>query len=67
MSIMLKSITRNLLTLPVSLGGLGLVNSTETSDKFQACMKLTAPLVTNIVLQDQTCEIDPNDVFITNS
>ena len=27
-------------------------------------MKLTAPLVATIISQDQTCEIDPNDIFI---
>ena len=27
-------------------------------------MKLTAPLVAVIVSQDQTCEIDPNDIYI---
>ena len=28
-------------------------------------MELTAPLVATIVSQDQTCEINPNDIFIT--
>ena len=55
---------RDLLALYVRLGGLGLVNPTETSDKVQASMKLTAPLVAIIVSQDQTCQIDPNDIFI---
>ena len=49
-----SKLTRDLLALPVRLGGLGLVNPTETSDKFQASMKLTAPLVAIIVSQDLT-------------
>ena len=48
--------TRNLLAPPVRLGGLGLVNPTETSDRFQASMKLTAPLVAFIVSLDVTCQ-----------
>ena len=59
-----SKLTRDLLALPVRLGGLGLVNPTETSDKFQASMKLTAPLVATIVSQDQTCEINPDPDYI---
>ncbi len=59
-----SQLTRDLLALPVRLGGLGLTNPTITSDdNFQASVKLTAPLVAVIATQDQTLEIDPNDIF----
>ena len=59
-----SKLTRDLLALPVRLGGLGLTNPTVTSDdNFQASVKLTAPLVAVIATQDQTLEIDPNDIF----
>ena len=38
-----SKLTRDLLALPVRLGGLGLVNPTETSNKLQVYMKLKAP------------------------
>ena len=63
-----SKLIRDLLTLPVRLGGLGLTNPTVISDdNFQASMKLTAPLVAVIATQDQTLEIDPNDIFIAKT
>ena len=59
---------RDLLALPVRLGGLGLTNPTVISDdNFQASVKLTAPLVAIIATQDQTLEIDPNDIFVAKT
>ena len=59
-----QKLIRDLLALPVRLGGLGIVNPTETADdKFHASVKLTAPLVTIIASQDQNMEIDPTDVI----
>ncbi len=58
-----SNLTRNLLALPVRLGGLGLVNPTTTSDhKFQASEKVTAPLVAIISSQDQTQEVDGAEI-----
>ena len=55
---------RDLLALPARLGGLGLNNPSATSDhKFQASVKLTAPLVAIISTQDQTNEIDTTDII----
>ena len=59
-----SKLMRDLLALPVRLGGLGIVNPTETADdKFHASVKLTAPLVTIIASQDQNIEIDLTDVI----
>ena len=56
-------LTRNLLALPVRLGGLGLVNPSTTSDlNFQASEKLTAPLVAIISSQDQTQGVDDAEI-----
>ena len=58
-----SNLTRNLLSLPVRLGGLGLVNPTTTSDlNFQASEKVTAPLVAIISSQDQTQEVDDAEI-----
>ena len=59
-----SKITRDLLALPVRLGGLGLNNPAATSnDKYQASVKLTAPLVSIIVSQDQSNEVDPSIII----
>ena len=59
-----SKLIRDLLALPVRLGGLRIVNPTETTDdKFHASVKLTAPLVTIIASLDQNMEIDPIDVI----
>ena len=58
-----SNLTRNLLALPVRLGGLGLVNPITTSDlNFQASEKVTAPLVAIISSQDQTQEVDDAEI-----
>ena len=63
-----SKLIRDLLALPVRLGGLGLTNPTDISDdNFQASVKLTAPLVAVIATQDQTLEIDPNDIFVVKT
>ena len=63
-----SKLIRDLLALPVRLGGLGLTNPTVISDdNFQSSVKLTAPLVAVIATQDQTLEIDPNDIFVANT
>ena len=60
-----SKITRDLLALPVRLGGLGLNNPAATSDdKYQASVKLTAPLVSIIVSQDQSNEVDPSVIIV---
>ena len=44
---------RDLLELPVRLGGLGLVNPARTaSQEYEASVKITGPLVRQIVKQD---------------
>ncbi len=59
-----SELTRNLLALPVRVGGLGLVNPSTTLDtKFMASMKLTTPLSDTIVSQDQTKDVDPTDII----
>ena len=56
-------LTRNLLALPVRLGGLGLVNPSTTSDlNFQASEKRTAPLVAIISSQYQTQGVDDAEI-----
>ena len=63
-----SKLIRDLLALPVRLGGLGLTNPAVISDdNFQASVKLTAPLVAVIATQDQTLEIDPNDIFVAKT
>ena len=63
-----SKLIRDLLALPVRLGGLGLTNPTVIcDDNFQASVKLTAPLVAVIATQDQTLEIDPNDIFVAKT
>ena len=53
-----------LLSLPVRLGGLGLINPSATSDDMlQASVKLTAPLVAIIATQDQTRDVNPDDIL----
>ena len=50
---------RDLLALPVRLGGLGLSNpATSSPDVFQASQSLTAPLVALIVAQDVSQIVD---------
>ena len=59
-----SKLTRDLLSLPVRFGGLGLINPSATSDDmFQASVKLTAPLVAIIVTQDQTRDVNPDDIL----
>ena len=40
---------------------------TPLDKNFQASVKLTAPLVAVIATQDQTLEIDPNDIFVAKT
>lgn len=48
---------RDLLALPVRLGGMGLINPTDMSNiNFQASEKMTAPLVEIMLSQDQTID-----------
>ena len=59
-----SKLTRDLLSLPVRFGGLGLINPSATSDyMFQDSVKLTAPLVAIIVTQDQTRDVNPDDII----
>ena len=44
-----SKLTRDLLVLPVRLGGLGLVNPMETSNKLQVYKKLTAPPLSHMI------------------
>ena len=55
-----SSVERDLLALPVRLGGLGLSNpATSSPDVFQASQSLTGPLVALIVAQDVSQIVDP--------
>ena len=57
-------LTRDLLSLPVWLGGLELINpSANSDDMFQASVKQTAPLIAIIVTQDQTRDVNPDDIL----
>ena len=59
-----SKLTRSLLALPVRLGGLGLINPTDTSScNFQASEKMTSLLVEIILSQDQTKYVDPTEVI----
>ena len=59
-----SKLTRDLLSLPLRLGELGLINPSATSDDmFQASVKLTEPLVAIIVTQDQTRDVNPDDIL----
>ncbi len=50
---------RDLLALPVHLGGMGIVNPASTSQHvFEASMRLTSTLVDSINAQDQTQPVD---------
>ena len=50
-----SKLTRSLLALPVRLGGMGLINPSETSNlNYQASEKMTSLLVEIILSQDQT-------------
>jgi len=56
-----SSIVRDLLALPVRLGGLGLRDPSATSsDSFQSSERITAPLVALIISQDTNESIDPD-------
>ena len=56
-----SSIARDLLALPVRLGGLGIRDpSTTSSESFQSSKSITAPLVTLILSQDTNESIDPD-------
>ena len=54
------SLERELLALPVRLGGLGLCNPAKSSlQSFQSSERITAPLVALIVSQEANCVMDP--------
>ena len=58
-----SSLERDLLSLPVRLGGLGLRNpAVESPSTFQASQRLTAPLVALIVAQESKQIVDPDSI-----
>ena len=55
---------RNLLALPVRLGGLGIINPSQDADlQYQASMKTAAPLVEKIVSQAHET---PDDAIVSS-
>ncbi len=55
--------TRDLLSLPVRHGGMGLINPTDTSThNFQTSEKMTSPLTEIILSQDQTKDVDATKI-----
>ena len=49
---------RDLLALPVCLGGMGIINPICSSHVFEASVRLTSPLVAIIATQDQDQSVD---------
>ena len=55
---------RDLLALPVRLGGLGLINpAQESTSAFESSKRITAPLVALIVVQDHAQTVQMHDVL----
>ena len=53
-----SKLTKSLLALPARLGGMGLINPSETSNlNYQVSEKMTSLLVENILSQDQTKDV----------
>ena len=59
---------RELLALPVRLGGIGITNPVSTSQHaFEASVRLTSPLVSAIATQDQNRLVDISEVIETKA